>query len=196
MKKVLFRTMMVAVCTMMMAIVMTGCNGNQNDPQNPQDPQGGEQPTKIDTVSVAALMEFEFQGAAQMLETFDITIEYYDENSQLKSEAFTGEKIAKKIITKTLPATTGVRFTIAKKADLDEAATTFHSDFSFAFVTYAVNAAGERSGTSRYSGGESSGEQTEFDINLLDKYLAEMARNKSYVYEFDSDGEGARKVWE
>ena len=195
MKKVLFRTMMVAVCTMMMACVMTSCKGDQNNPQDPQNPQEEDQPTKVDTVSVAALMEFEFSASAKMLETFDITVEYYDENSQLKSEAFTGEKIAKKIITKALPATTGARFKIEKKADLGDA-TTFHSEFSFAYVSYAVNKAGERSGTARYSGGDQSGDKTDFEIDLLDKYLDEMARDKGYIHEFAADGSSSRKTWE
>ena len=193
--------MMVAMCTMMMANVMTSCKGNQDEPQNPQeqqDPQKPEeqQPETKDTVSVAALMEFEFTGSAKMLETFDITIEYYDENSQLKSEAFTGEKIAKKITTKALPATTGARYKIEKKANLDANATTFHSEYSFAFVTYAVNAAGEQSGISKYSGGDASGNTTEFAIDKLDAFMAEMARNRDYIYKFDANGKGTKEAWE
>lgn len=188
MKKVLF-CMMVAVSAMM----MTSCEG-KNEPQKPD----GDDTTKVtvDTVAVAALMNFEFEADAKMLEAFKLTVEYYDENSELKSEVFNGEKIAKKIITKGLPAKTGVRFTVEKKADLDTTVVTqFESEYSFSYETYAVNKAGERANAWKFLGGRT-GEHVQHPINMIDKYLAAMARDEAKVYEFDANGKPTEKIWE
>ena len=182
--------MMAAVCAMM----MTSCEGGQNDPQKPQ-----EDTTKVtvDTVAVAALMDFEFAASTKMLDVFTLKVEYYDENSELKSLTFMGDTIAKKIITKGLPAKTGVRFTVEKKADLDTTVVReFESEFSFSYITYAVNKAGERANAWRYSGGRS-GEPVKHSISLLDRYLAAMAKDEAAakVYEFDANGVATEKTW-
>lgn len=196
MKKVLFRTMMVAVCTMMMASVMTSCEG-KNDPQKPEgeDTTKVDPPVQVDTISVAALMNIEFQASDKMLEVFDITLQYYDANSELQTVAYKGGDASQKIITKSLPAKTGVRFSLAKRADLDTTVVKeFEGKFIFGFETYAVNKEGTRSGALIERGG-SNGDITH-PISKLDKYLEAFAKDKYYVFEFDANGNLTRKDWE
>ena len=197
MKKVLFRSMMVAVCTMMMATVMTSCNEGTNTPDDPQKPQ--QDTTKVDpvdSVAVAAFMNFEFSANAKMLEVFDINIEYYDENSELKTEAYKGGDVVKTITTKGLPAKTGVRFTVEKKIDLDTMVVKqFESEYFLSYESYAVNKDGKRANAWSFQGGRN-GEHVQHPISLLERYLASMAKVVAKVYEFDAKGEPTEKNWE
>jgi len=131
-----------------------------------------------------------------MLNFFTLGVEYYDENSQLKSEAYTGGKLSKKITTKSLPAKTGMRLIVEKRADLDTTAVKeFESEFSYSYKTYAVNAAGERANSREYSGG-ATGEHVVHEIRYIDRYVAGFGKDRFKVFEFDAKDAATEKTWE
>lgn len=183
-----------ALVACMAAFVMTSCNG-KNEPQKPDDSKDTTE-AKPDTVAVAAYMEFNFEANSEMLNVFTLGVEYYDENSQLKKEDFTGSKIIKKITTKGLPAKTGVRLVVEKRADLDTTVVKeFVSEYSYSYITYAVNKDGQRANRFEYSGG-SSGEHVVNPISLIDRYIAGFSKDRYQVFEFDANGEPEAKTWE
>ena len=186
-------------CTVVCTLLMPSCKQGQNTPDDPQKPQGDttnvDPKEPFDSVSVAACMFFEFEASAKTLEVFDIKLQYYDENSQLQSEVYKGENVSKKIITKSLPAKTGVRFSIDKRADLDTTKVKeFEGVINFSYQTYAVNKDGQRSGIQVERGGSDA--STTLPISKIDKFLDAWAKDPYYVYEFAADGTFDKKEWE
>ena len=69
------------------ASLFTSCNKNNPD-----------QPVGPGTTPVAAVMDYSFEVSDDLLNAFDLTVEYYDATGAVKSEAMTSKSWTKTIM--------------------------------------------------------------------------------------------------
>ena len=88
-------------------------------------------------------MNYGFDVNKEMLDAFDFTVEYYDENCQLQTEKLTQEKWKKSVKVAKLPVSLGCRLKAKVKDGID--ANFFRKNnclYGFAYDGILVNAAG------------------------------------------------------
>lgn len=181
---------MVAVSVLAMSL-FTGCK-EKNQPTDPTDPTT---PTK-DTKAVAATMQIKATFGADMIEMCDISFDYYNEKGEKKNEVVTSTEWTKDIKTAGLPATLGLKWNLAAKADLDESKYEhFNLEYRIEFSSVAVNAAGEKVSTP--ISGQPNG-MSGFAIAKREAAVASMMANNpvKFVIKYDKDGKATEGEWE
>ena len=95
-------------CCVMTMTVFTACGDDDDNPY-------------IDNKKpVAVLMNYSFTTTSEMLNVFDLTIEYYDANGAIQTEQMTNAQWNKSLRTK-IPTTVGARLTAKVKSGVDVA---------------------------------------------------------------------------
>ena len=112
MKKMMM-TLAAVLCCAMITTVFTACG---SDDDNTTKPDANK--------AVAAVMDYSLTTSDEMLAIFDLTIEYYDANSNVQTEQMTGKTWAKKVTAK-LPATLGLMSAPKKRSPFPTATTTW-----------------------------------------------------------------------
>jgi len=122
MKKILITLAAVLCCTGMMT-VFTGCNNNPVTPPSPQTKEATD-----------VVMAYAFTIDTVLQNRFNFTVEYYDNDGQIKMEAMNG-LTWKKSVKAPLPATLGARLKIQLKEGLDPATMPkFKFTYSYTFT--------------------------------------------------------------
>ena len=182
MKKTLFYSIAMLMCTML----MVGCNG-QNEPQTPDQPEQPEDTTTTVVKPVAALLDYQFEVTEEMLEVANFTISYYDKDGELQTEQLESTKWDKIIVAK-LPAKLGVQVNAALREDFDSTKyEVFRALKKYYYFAYAVGSDGKQADSeipfTNNTHSDMAGSQIETFFNLYkEKPFAQV------LFTFDEDG--------
>ena len=189
MKKVLFRIMMLAVCTSMMAGVMTGCK----DKNAPSDPQDGNDSTKV--VPASVVMRFSFHVTDSMRMVADYTISYYDREGNIKTTPLDSSEWYT-VMSAYLPCKLGVRVDGAVKEGFDPANFETLTILRYYSIDYWV---GDEYGD-RIADGASWSHISESSVSIPGDKVQEFFNNGPFcqwLYSFDAEGNVTRlDKWE
>ena len=134
MKKTLMTLAAVLCCTGMMS-VFTGCN---NKPVTPPSPETNK--------ATDVKMDYSFGIDTVLQNRFNFTVEYYDNDGQIKTEAMNG-LAWKKSAKAPLPATLGARLKIQLKEGIDPATMPkFTFSYNYGFAYQVVDKDGKEAG--------------------------------------------------
>ena len=167
------------------ASLFTSCNKNNPD-----------QPVGPDTTPVAAMMDYSFEVSDDLLNAFDLTVEYYDATGAVKSEAMTSKTWTKTVKSNQLPATLGARVNIKLKSGFDPSKEgVFNAKHLCGYQYDCINKSGEKvgkGGISTVEGGSS------MKYEKVPAY-AERYQDKpimKYLFNFAADGTATSGSWE
>ena len=168
-----------ALCCAMTCMVFTACSSDSDDKSEDANP------------FVAALMDYQFTVSTDMLNTFNFTIEYYDENSTLQKEQLTQTEWKKNVRAK-LPAKLGARLKAQLKSGVVTEGVRFDITYGYSYMGYAVTAndltgivvSGEENISEGLPGSNVNGWLKDFGDPLV-----------SYLYTFDAKGTPAQASW-
>ena len=181
MKKMMM-TLAAVLCCAMTTTVFTACG---SDDDNTTKPDANK--------AVAAAMDYSLTTSDEMLAIFDLTIEYYDANSNVQTEQMTGKTWAKKVTAK-LPATLGLRLKAQLKAGVDvstkEKVTV---SYGYNYMGYAINAKGEVVG-------DVVSKEINTHSDMKGEKVAEWLTMKTdglvkYLFDFDANGKVSTSSW-
>ena len=184
MKKFLM-TFAAVLCCAMTTTLFTACGGDDDDDnKNPAE----------DLTPKAAVMDCEITVGDDMLNTFNLTIEYYDANGKVQSEKLTQKSWSKKVKA-SLPAKVGARLLLQIKDGVDVAsAETFTAVYGYSYQAYAVTAS-DKVVSNIAAGGINT------TLPMKGEKVADWVR-KHYdglvqvLYNFSSTGMGLSASWE
>lgn len=188
MKMNLLRISMVAMCAILMSGLMTGCNKDNNEPDDPQNPEKGP--------AIAARANAKAVISSDILKYYDVTIDYYNNDGELKQMKLETEELI--LETKAaLPTKSGMRMTMKEKEgiDFENMDETIQLKYSFSYKSAAVDAndfiIGEKH--ELLEGG------TEANLQGKKAYVWVKAFNEklpvSFLFEFDKDGNSKSLEW-
>lgn len=191
MKKI-FLTLAAIVCCAMTTAVFTSCGGD--DSTSGGGGGGDEQP---DVTPAGVELYASFTVDAETLTYFDMTVEYFDEAGNLKSEPMTS-KAWEKTIMAPLPAKVGARLKIALKEDnpLDDNKN-YTFTWTFSRSCFIVNKKGENL-SSGISLSVSSKGFTDKPGSIIKENVAKNYKDGvvyDLIYEADSKGNLAKSSW-
>ena len=177
--------MMTLAAVLCCALAFNACT--KNDPTEPEAP---------DTTPVAAKMSYSFTlGSDDMVNMLDVTIDYYDADGTVKSEAMTGKTWSKTVQSTGLPAKLGARMRVAVKAEANlTAKETFVVSSGYEYVGSAVNKKGENVGETFGTGSTST-------MTIKSSQVAEWAERhkdglRKYLHSIAADGSHTSISWE
>jgi len=181
MKKTLMTLAAVLCCTGMMS-VFTGCN---NKPVTPPSPQTNK--------ATDVVMEYAYTIDTVLQNRFNFTVEYYDNDGQIKMEAMNG-LTWKKSVKAPLPATLGARLKIQLKEGLDPATMPkFKFTYSYSFAYQAVDKDGKEAGTLLVVKDTVTSSPKEGMVQqLLDSLDGVLDQ---HCYDFDAKGNASAREW-
>lgn len=181
MKKKLL-TIAALICCTMATTVFTAC-GDDDEGGAPVD----------DQKPVAVVMAYSFSTTADMLNVFDLTVEYYDATGAVQSEKMTTTQWTKAVTPK-LPATVGARLLAKVKDGVDVAnMESVTVAYQYEFSGKAVSANGQLAG-SAVGGG--TGISLAMAGNKVAEYLTKhQAGLVKYLYKYSSDGNAESGSW-
>ena len=186
--KQLFRISMVAVCTMFMCGLMTGCKDTDNN--TPEDPQKDN-----DNKAVAAKTEVSLKTNEDMLKLFNISVDFYDNEGKLQNEALTKTEWTRTILSP-LPTKAGFLVNFKAKDGIDYASLgQTKLFFVYKFFCSAVNA------SEKLIGEQHKIDEITFSPTIgsgkipawIDTFAAEKAI--SSLIEFDAEGNSKKISW-
>ena len=187
MKKNLLRISMVAMCAILMSGLMTGCNKDKNEPDDPQNPDAGP--------AVAARADATFIVSKDMLKLLDITIDYYSSDGSQKQLALTTEEFH--LDTKAaLPAKAGMLVSLKIKDGVDPASfeeVDFRSHIAFKCAAVDANdiIIGEMHKVDGVSlGAIMAGKNAQTFVDAWNK-----EHPASFLFDFDKDGNSKSIKW-
>ena len=129
--KTFFGAALTVMCALARTTTLTACGGDDDN-----DKGGGS-----DNKPVAASMNTSLSVGDDMLKYLDLTVDYYDANGKVQSEALTVNKW-EKAIKANLPATLGVRLKAKLKDGVDPASIdllTVKVSFTYGYNTLTAN---------------------------------------------------------
>ena len=180
-----FRVWLLALCAIMLGGLMTGCK-NQNEPETPQEPEKAAFARAEATVS--------FTDA--MLEVLDITIDYYDNAGELKSEAVTAREWMFESKAP-LPAKACMCVRVALKEGIDiESYERVNLTITVAYKCAAVDANDLIVGPVHRLDGASfgtelAGAHVQAWVNVINN-----KKSVSFLYNLDAEGNSEKEEWE
>lgn len=180
MKKKLMAITAVFCCAMTMT-VFTACGDDDDNPT-------------IDNMKpVAVVMDYTFETTAEMLNVFDLTIEYYDESGSVQKEQMTNAQWKKSLRTK-IPTTVGARLTAKVKDGIDVASMEKVSvSYAYKYNGYPVSADNKVAGTVISAG---TGTNLTMKGDKVSEYLAKHSDGLvKYLYKYASDGNAESGSW-
>ena len=188
-----FRVMLLALCAIMLGGLMTGCK-EKNGPETPssETPETPQEPGKAAFARAEAALTF----TDAMLEVLDITIDYYDNAGELKSEAVTAREW--KFQTKApLPTKAGMCVRVAIKEGIDiDSYEKVNLTITVAYRCAAVDANDLIVGPVHRVDGASFGSEligphVQAWVNVINK-----KKSVSFLYNFDAEGNSEKEEWE
>ena len=183
MKKILM-TLAVVLCCVMTTTVFTACGGDDDDNSNTQKP---------DNSLVAVQMNYVIETTQATLNIADVTVEYYDADGKIQSEALTGEKWQKSIQHK-LPATVGIHLKAPLKAGFDvDNSEAVEISLTRGYDGYFVDAQG---GRTRLPVSETIGTKISTKSKRFPDWLAASNNMLPVLYIFDAKGQYTNGTWE
>ena len=179
------------LCAMM--TFATGCNMINNNPDQPTKPT---EPVADDTTPVGAYMTYTFGTNDDLLNMFNVTIEYYDENGKVQSEKIKETAWSKRVDAKSLPAKLGFRILFTLNGNYSISPTKVETiSYYYSYLTGPTNAEG------KVIIGKGSNDSLNFDQDCasgkLEKWLESYSSHPShYVFKYDSKGVATSSNWE
>lgn len=177
-------TLAAVLCCTMMTTVFTACGDDDDDNVRPRE----------DRKPVAAVMDYSLRVSNDMLSTFDLTIEYYDENGKVQTEAMT-KKEWKKNVKAQLPATLGARVKARLKDGVDPATIErVFADYGYNYQGHTENASGSAAGNSVLHGNDFAVSLTSESINIwLERNAGGFVK---FLINFAADGTPTSGNWQ
>ena len=171
------------------ALFVTACDSKDDNPSSDDEKKKDETP-------VAAVMEHTITVTDMMFSTFDFTIDYYDTDGTIKSEAMTGKEWTKTVLAP-LPSTLGgcLRGTLKEGVDIssEEKIT---AECHYLYACYAVNKDGEFVGA--YDSKTLSKDLDVKRSKLTDWLDLINQRGRGFVsirFDFDGNGKFSQVTW-
>ena len=174
-----------------MMTLATGCNLFNNNPDKPSTPT---EPATDDTTPVGAYMTYTFGTNDDLLNMFNVTIEYYDENGEVQSVKLKETAWSKRVDAKSLPAKLGFRILFTINGNYSISPTKVETiSYYYSYLTGPTNAAGKVIGD-----GLNDSYHTDADCasGKLEKWLETYSKHPShYVFQYDSKGVPTSANW-
>jgi len=188
-KSIFHVVMLLAVAAVMTALM--GCNPVKNDPDQPSKPT---EPAEPDNTPVGAFMNYSFATYEDLLDVFNIDIEYYDEKGNIQKLRLKEAAWGLRVDTKSLPAKFGMRvlFSLNSSYSLNPY-DVVNISYDYSYNSSATNSDGKAVGE-HYKKAFS----TELDcesgkiLQWLDSYATHPA---SFMFEYDASGKGKAVDW-
>jgi len=121
------------ICMTMMSVSLTSCGGDDDK----TDPIVVNKP-------VAGVLDCSLTVGDDLLDKFNLSVEYYDENGKVQTEALTKVKWEKRVMNPSLPATLGFRLLVKAKDGIDYSTLEkVTQSYTYAFEAYSVNVKGD-----------------------------------------------------
>ena len=181
--KHLFGAALTVMCALVMTTTLTACGGDDDN-----DSKGGGDNHK----PVAASLNATLTAGDDLMKYFDLTVDYYDANGKLQSEALKEAKW-EKTIKASLPATLGVRLKAQLKDGVDPATIDLISVKSSLSYDYKILDAndGRVDGFAFSHGGSYSIHGSDIPEWLKD----EGQKIEEILYNFDASGKYTEGSW-
>ncbi len=167
------------------ATLFTSCNKDNPD-----------QPVGPDKTPVAAVIEYSLGVSDDLLNAFDLTVDYYDAAGAVKSEPMTSKTWTKTVKSNQLPATLGARVNIKLKSGFDPSKEgVFSAKHQLGYEYHCINKSGEdvgKGGLSTVTGG------SDMKYDKVPDY-AERYKDKPIMkslFNFAADGTATSGSWE
>jgi len=181
MKKMMMTFAAVLCCAMTMT-VFTACGNDDDD--NTQKP---------DNTPVTVQMNYVVETTQATLNIADVTVEYYDADGKIQSEALTGEKWQKSIQHK-LPATAGIHLKAPLKAGFDaDNSEAVEISLTRSYDGYFVDAQGVRT---ILPVSQTEGEKISTKSKRFPDWLTASNNILPVLYSFDGKGLYTNGTWE
>ena len=181
--KKFYEAALTVICALVMTTSFTACGSDDDN-----DKGGGS-----DNKPVAASMNTVLSVGDDMLKYLDLTVDYYDANGKIQSEALTANKW-EKTIKANLPATLGVRLKAKLKDGVDPASIElFNVKVSF---TYGYNTLTANDGILDVF---ADGFGSSYNIKGSDipEWLSEKGNKiEEILYNFDANGNHSKGSWQ
>ncbi len=167
------------------SVSLTACSSDDDD--NTSNPA-------TDTTPVAAVMDYALTVGDDMLKTLNLTVEYYDTDGNMQTEALTAKEWKKSIKTK-LPATLGLRLKAQLKDGIAPATIeTFTAAYSYSYNGYAVSATDKVVGNVVNYGTESTlAMQGDKIPTWLEHHADGLVK---FLYTFAANGQATSSSWQ
>lgn len=181
MKKKIMAIAAVFCCAMTMTM-FTAC-GSDDDGGSPVD----------DKKPVAVDMDYAFSTTNDMLNIFDLTIEYYGDNGTVQTEKMTSTQWKKSVKPK-IPATVGARLLAKVKDGVDVAS------MEKVTISYAYEYAGQAVSSDNYVVGTVIGGGTGQNLTMAGSKVAEHLNKYKdglvkFLYKYSSSGNAQEGSW-
>jgi len=174
-------TLAAVLCCAMTTAMFTACSSDKDDDDKPIN-----EPTYV-----AAVMDSRFTVSADMLNKFDLFVEYYDENGKVQKEQLTQTEW-KKSVKANLPAKLGARLKAQLKSGIETEGVRFDITYGHYYKCYAVSSKGftglGATSEENMSGGVIGSEVYDWVKKIGDDMV-------SYLYSFDSEGTPTVASW-
>jgi major membrane immunogen (membrane-anchored lipoprotein) len=181
--KKFFGVALAAVCALVMTTALTACGGDDDDKTG-----GGDTSNK----PVAASLNAVLSVGDDLLEYFDLTIDYYDATGKMQSEPLKESKW-EKTMKASLPATLGVRLKAQLKEGVDPAAIDLLSIKSS--LTYAYNVLDANDRKIDFFSFAHSGSYSIHGSDIPVWLTDEGQRIEKILYTFDTNGKYSEGSW-
>lgn len=170
---------------MISSVALTACGSDDDD--NTTDPA-------TDTTPVAAVMDYKLTVGDDMLGVLKLTVEYYDADGKVQTEALTAKEWKKSVKAK-LPAILGARLKAQLKDGIDPAAIeTFTAAYSYSYNGYAVSATDKVVGNVVNYGTESTlAMQGDKIPTWLEHHADGLVK---FLYTFAANGQATSSSWQ
>ena len=187
--KIKMMTLAAIFCCAMSSTMFTACGSDDDDDDNKNQVD--------DTKPVGAQMCYGLIVDDAMLSAFDLTIEYYDENSQLQTEKLTQEEWEKIVKATKLPASLGFRLKAKAKNGIDADFFQKHIGlYGFHYDAGPVNTAGKMVEVPNVDSYRIWGARFEFTNKELDSFLSQEDDVMiSVFYDFSDKGAPVGEAW-
>lgn len=170
----------------------TGCNLFNNNPDKPTTPT---EPATDDKTPVGAYMTYTFGTNDDLLNMFNITIEYYDEDGKVQTVKLKETAWSKRVDTKSLPAKLGFRILFTINGNYSISPTKVETiSYYLSYITGATNAEGKA-----IDKGLDDSYHVDMDCasGKLEKWLQNYSSHPShYVFKYDEKGVAKSSNWE
>jgi hypothetical protein len=154
------------------------------------------QPDAPDTTPVSAVMAYAFTVTDDLFGAFNLTVEYYDENGVVKTEAMTSKEWTKTVKTTKLPATLGARLKMQLKDGFDSSKEgVFSAKHSYGYEYCVVNKSNEKLGAT-VSSGSSGGSDMKYEKVPAYAQKYQDTPIMKFLFNFAADGKATKGSWE
>lgn len=180
--KKFFGVALTAMCALVMTTTFTACGGDDDDNK------GGGDTNK----PVAASMKATLTAGDDLINNFDLTVDYYDANGKIQSEPLKEGKW-EKTIKASLPATLGVRLKAQLKDGIDPASIDLLAVKSS--ISYAYNILDANDGILDYFGYANTSSYSIHGSDIPDWLKDEGEKIEHVLYTFDANGKYTLGSW-